>query len=407
MVDWSNIISAVAPHANREIRDAVLDHVDQVFERRKITTIDGQADCLAHILVESAGLTRWEENLNYSAGRLCQVWPNRFNSVSASKYAHNPKALAIKVYGDRMGNRPGTEDGWTFRGMGLLQATGRDNIARLARVLGITPEECAERLTDPGHAFDCAVALYVMLGAAPFGQKGDIRNSTLRVNGGLNGLDERKAFRDKIKRLLSAHSHTYGVASISTEPDIDVSAAKIKRVQELLRDKGYWGAGKVDGVMGPATRAAIFHFQADHGLPTTGNVDEDTETMLWETGARPLPPERTGATVEDLRAKGSETIAEADSMDAQSKVALGAGGLTTVTGGLDILSSASDGVQKVKDASDGLTAAKEWLWAHWPAFVLLVVSAFVVYWAIQNRKSIKRVIQIRLNSHKDAKDMGR
>ncbi|WP_147049131.1 hypothetical protein, partial [Methylobacterium gnaphalii] len=84
--------------------------------------------------------TKWEtghamwpvsENLNYStAARIRQVWPSRFpNDASAQPYVRNPQALANKIYGGRLGNKL-PNDGWDFRGMGDVQATGRDNARR-------------------------------------------------------------------------------------------------------------------------------------------------------------------------------------------------------------------------------------------------------------------------------------
>lgn len=71
-----------------------------------------------------------EENLNYSAKRLTEVWPSRFPSIaSATPYANNPQKLANKVYGGRLGNT-GPDDGWRYRGRGLVQITGRDNYAK-------------------------------------------------------------------------------------------------------------------------------------------------------------------------------------------------------------------------------------------------------------------------------------
>lgn len=71
-----------------------------------------------------------EENLNYSAKRLTQVWPKRFPTIAAAApYANNPQALANKVYGGRLGNTA-PDDGWRYRGRGLVQVTGKDNYAK-------------------------------------------------------------------------------------------------------------------------------------------------------------------------------------------------------------------------------------------------------------------------------------
>ena len=206
MMDLGTIILRVDPHARRDIVAMVADHAATALPKWSITTSTRLAHLLGHCSVETGGFTSIEENLNYSAARLLQVFPSHFTAASAAAAAHNPRAIAIAAYGGRMGNRPGTDDGWTFRGQGLLDCTGRDTVARLAARMGVSPETCAAWLIDPARALECAAALFVMLGCLPYADKGVVHqtivDTTRRVNGGMNGLAAREAAIVRYARAL-------------------------------------------------------------------------------------------------------------------------------------------------------------------------------------------------------------
>lgn len=104
------------------------------------------AEHLAYILATGFGeakLTPARENMNYSAKRIRQVWPSRPEAV---QFAGKPRELANSVYGGRLGNKVGSDDGWNYRGGGIDQLTGRDNY----RKVGI--ENNPERILDAGFA---------------------------------------------------------------------------------------------------------------------------------------------------------------------------------------------------------------------------------------------------------------
>lgn len=159
-------------------------------------------DFLGNILHESAMLTRLEESLSYSAGRMMEVWPSRFpTAASAVPFARNPQALANRVYAGRMGNGDeASGDGWRYRGRGLIQVTGRDNYTALAAVLRLPLAEQPDMLLQPRIALRSAVAWWE--GNVPDGVMGDVRRITRRVNGGTVGLEHRAQLTDAAGKAL-------------------------------------------------------------------------------------------------------------------------------------------------------------------------------------------------------------
>ena len=165
--------------------------LNQVFVKYDIGTPKRQAAFIGQCSVESANFTRLQENLNYSAERLTQVWPSRFPSVSiAQPYAHNPKALANFVYAGRLGNLQ-DGDGWMYIGRGLIQITGRENYANCGSGIGVDIIDNPELLLTPRYAALSAGWFWNKKSLNALADSQEYGAMTRRINGGLTELDER------------------------------------------------------------------------------------------------------------------------------------------------------------------------------------------------------------------------
>ncbi len=134
--------AAIRPYMGGRITEAQVKVVEAILAQAS----DLSAEHVAYILATGWGeaqLTPVRENMNYSARRIRQVWPKRPEAVT---FAGQPEALANSVYGGRLGNRVGTNDGWLYRGGGVDQLTGRDNY----RKIGI--EARPETILEPDFA---------------------------------------------------------------------------------------------------------------------------------------------------------------------------------------------------------------------------------------------------------------
>lgn len=194
------------PNGDRTIpglRAGIIAAAGPVFAKHGIDQLLLVAHVMAQISHESGAGRSVVENLNYTAGRMMQVWPSRFPTMaSAQPYAGRPRALANKVYNGRMGNRAGSDDGWNFRGRGAVQTTGREGYARLAKSTGLDVLGDPDLVNDPRHFLHCGVADFVNCGCLPYARADDVVGVTRRLNGGTIGLAERRVWLAKWKAAL-------------------------------------------------------------------------------------------------------------------------------------------------------------------------------------------------------------
>jgi putative chitinase len=198
--DWYKVLLAcsVTPHIAQEWAIVFSDVVTDTSFSQGDAELD---DFLGQILHESGMLTTFTENLNYSAERLCVVWPDRFPTMDdARPYARNPEALANRVYGGRMGNtEPG--DGWMYRGRTPIQLTGKDNYVHVGDLMGQDLVTSPELLEQPRFALEACIHWWE--DRIPDSMIGDVAKVSTRVNGGLIGLADRERLTEEAKEALA------------------------------------------------------------------------------------------------------------------------------------------------------------------------------------------------------------
>lgn len=93
-------------------------------------------------------------------------------------------------------------DGKRFKGRGPIQLTGRANYRTFGRKVGIDIEAHPEVVALPSFGLLVACMFWDAKGLNALADADDVEAVTRRVNGGLNGLAERKTYLIKAKGLL-------------------------------------------------------------------------------------------------------------------------------------------------------------------------------------------------------------
>ena len=178
--------------------------LNNTFEKYGIDTPKRQAAFIGQCMHESAGFKTLEENLNYSAKALMNTWPSRFPDLNTAMiYERQPEKIANKVYGGRMGNADESSgEGWKYRGRGIKQLTGKENYERCGSSLGVDLVSDPDLLLDPKYAALSAGWFWNKHNLNDLADKADIETMTKRINGGLLGLDARRAAIAKAESVL-------------------------------------------------------------------------------------------------------------------------------------------------------------------------------------------------------------
>ncbi len=196
------------PDAKDATIDAILSQEDWLDAEGLLETDARWCHFMAQVAHESTGFTRFEESLNYRSARLCEVFPRHFPTIeSTAPFARNPEALANYVYADanrnptsRLGNtQPG--DGWTFRGRGPIQLTGREAYTKFGKLSGLPLVDTPDLALDPANGVRIAALNFIERGCLKKADTNDLTGITKAINGGKNGLASRAEWLRKARAI--------------------------------------------------------------------------------------------------------------------------------------------------------------------------------------------------------------
>lgn len=181
-----------------------------------------------------------------------------------------------------LGNtQPG--DGPRYKGRGLLQLTGRANYRDYGKALGLDLENNPALAAEPAVSLKIACEYWKRHNINAACDQDDLLTVTRKINGGLNGLDERRAFTAKAKAAVARLQgiQLSGAPSGGETRPIVQRGSKgdaVAQLQQALCRLNF--AVAVDGDFGPGTAVAVTRFQSEHGLTADGIVGPATWKAL-------------------------------------------------------------------------------------------------------------------------------
>ena len=174
-----------------------------------------------------------------------------------------------------------TGDGKRFKGRGLIQLTGRANYRKIGEILDLPLEDNPELAAEPVTSLKIACEYWKDRNINTSADRDDLIKVTRLVNGGLNGLEDRRKYLQKAKTALA---NIEGIRVALSEGGNTIVLRRgslgdaVSELQELLRGKGF--DISIDSDFGPATELAVMMFQKNNHLVVDGIVGRKTWASL-------------------------------------------------------------------------------------------------------------------------------
>ncbi|MCX5495350.1 hypothetical protein OSH11_11580 [Kaistia dalseonensis] len=191
--------------------------------------------------------------------------------------------------GKRLGNiEPG--DGARFRGRGIFQCTGRANYRFYGQKIGIDLVGAPDMAAQPANSLAIACEYWKAKGLNALADRDDIEGITRKINGGLNGLADRKAYLAKAKKIWPATAAPRPVTSARADPlaDIGVPAPAplpdapiaLEAPPPLAESKTVLGA--ITAVSGSGALGVLSYVQNPYALAAFALVVAAAGFIIWQ-----------------------------------------------------------------------------------------------------------------------------
>jgi putative chitinase len=123
-------------------------------------------------------------------------------SVSLRYFEEIASGAAYEGRRDLGNTQPG--DGVRFKGRGPIQLTGRTNYTNAGKALKLDLVNNPKLAADPRHAFRVSAWWWSQHGLNGISDTNDVIAATRRINGGLNGLQDRQNRYARVRGLGNA-----------------------------------------------------------------------------------------------------------------------------------------------------------------------------------------------------------
>ena len=184
-----------------------------------------------------------------------------------------------------------------------------------------------------------------------------------------------------VNRVLGVRRYSAELARLA-RPTLreGMRGAAVRDLQDELRRLGHF-AGRTDGIFGPRTLAAVLAFQAQEGVATDGIVGPVTWRRMAD--AEPMPERDIDA--DELRARGSRTIKDADLTE-------------VVASGTAFVAVAREATTVVEEGRGVLETITALVTEQWPALLAIFVALMLVF-LLTGRIKAARVSDARSGAH--------